>query len=83
VPESVGVGGRSYMIHSVSASVTRWRAARAGLERRMYARWRRAGTVFEPAEHWAGSGDLWVWLPPADVRPQPGSGRSLQAVVAA
>ncbi len=62
-------------------------AARPGLGRRLQAEWRRSGVVTPPSWWWSSPGDIWIWLPPASVRPHPlngfGPGARLAAIVQA
>jgi hypothetical protein len=62
-------------------------AAKPGLDRRLQAEWRQAGVVMLPSWWWSSPGDIWIWLPPASIRPHPldgfGPGAGLAAIVRA
>ncbi len=62
-------------------------AARPGLGRRLQAEWRRYGVVTLPSWWWSSPEDIWIWLPPASIRPHPlegfGPGARLAAIVRA
>ena len=62
-------------------------AARPGLGTRLRAEWRRYGVVTLPSWWWSRPGDIWIWLPPASVRPDSlkgfGPGARLAAIVQA